>query len=220
MEILVVDDQEAVCECIAEKIQRSVDASYSLVVRPIFRLSDVASHFKQSPYPKLIMLDLDLGATRGLDTLKAFQSMISQLVPIGTEIDTAVAIFSGANFLSLEGANVLRRAMKDFGVKGIIPKNGQWKTMLIGLERFLNGETWLPDDLMKILLVSPQGGVRLTPRELEVASLVAKGLEDKEIAKELDLQHTTVRQIVSRILGKFDVGNRTKFALLYEKQSI
>ncbi len=53
----------------------------------------------------------------------------------------------------------------------------------------------------------------LTRRELEVLSLVAQGLENREIAKQLVVSEATVRTHVSNILGKLHLASRTQAAL-------
>ena len=50
----------------------------------------------------------------------------------------------------------------------------------------------------------------LTPREREVLHLLAQGLQNKEIARELVITERTVKFHVSSILGKLDAGNRTE----------
>lgn len=53
----------------------------------------------------------------------------------------------------------------------------------------------------------------LTDRELEVYSLVAQGLPNKEIAERLSLCLGTVKSHVSNILAKVQVNNRAQLAL-------
>jgi DNA-binding NarL/FixJ family response regulator len=53
----------------------------------------------------------------------------------------------------------------------------------------------------------------LTPRELEVLQLLARGLANKEIAHELSIGEKTVKTHVSNILGKLGVLSRTQAAL-------
>ncbi|MGF6598837.1 two-component system nitrate/nitrite response regulator NarL [Paraburkholderia sp. GAS448] len=221
MDILVVDDETSVCECVAEKIEREVaSSSYGpFTVVPLFRLSDIGDYFRNPPYPRLVILDLDLGVTRGIATLECFRDIVSRAVPQDSKVDTTVAIFSGTDFLSPTSFEILQRAVGEFGVRGIIPKNGKIARMLVGLERLLAGEDFVPIELVR-LLASPSSPSEkcskapngLTPREYEIAELVAEGLEDKVVAKRLGLQPGTVRQNVSRILQKFSVDNRTQLA--------
>ncbi len=49
----------------------------------------------------------------------------------------------------------------------------------------------------------------LTPREKEVLKLLARGLTDREIAKELVIAEATVKNHVSNILSKLGVPNRS-----------
>jgi DNA-binding NarL/FixJ family response regulator len=54
---------------------------------------------------------------------------------------------------------------------------------------------------------------RLTPRELEVLRLLARGQTNKEIAGELVLGLTTVKFHVEHIIAKLGVADRTQAAV-------
>lgn len=54
---------------------------------------------------------------------------------------------------------------------------------------------------------------KLTLRERQVATLVAQGRSNKEIAHELQLGYSTVKNYVSSILEKLDLRDRTQIAL-------
>jgi NarL family two-component system response regulator LiaR len=53
----------------------------------------------------------------------------------------------------------------------------------------------------------------LSQRELDVLSLVAKGLSNQEIADQLTIAEVTVRTHVSHILSKLHLANRVQAAL-------
>jgi two-component system, NarL family, response regulator LiaR len=53
----------------------------------------------------------------------------------------------------------------------------------------------------------------LTPREREVLALIARGMANKAIARELSLSEKTVKAHVSNILAKLGVSDRTQAAL-------
>jgi DNA-binding NarL/FixJ family response regulator len=55
---------------------------------------------------------------------------------------------------------------------------------------------------------------RLTERERQIARVVARGLSNTEIARELGMTETTVKAHVSRSLAKLGLANRVQIALL------
>jgi DNA-binding CsgD family transcriptional regulator len=57
---------------------------------------------------------------------------------------------------------------------------------------------------------------RLSPRQMEVLKLIAKGRSNLEIAQELGCQITTVKQHVSAILERLGLPSRTKAALYWK----
>ena len=56
---------------------------------------------------------------------------------------------------------------------------------------------------------------KLTPREYEIAGLIAQGLSNQEIAQRLTLETTSVRRYVSRILDKTGLRDRTQIAIAW-----
>jgi DNA-binding CsgD family transcriptional regulator len=59
----------------------------------------------------------------------------------------------------------------------------------------------------------PQGADELTPRQREVAALVADGLSNKEIARRLGLSMPTVRNYIEHIMARLGFASRTQIAL-------
>jgi DNA-binding NarL/FixJ family response regulator len=60
----------------------------------------------------------------------------------------------------------------------------------------------------------------LSPREHEVLQLMARGLQNKEIAAEPVISERTVKFHVSSILGKLGAGNRTEAVTMALQQGL
>jgi DNA-binding NarL/FixJ family response regulator len=65
---------------------------------------------------------------------------------------------------------------------------------------------------MSETLIQVNPSVELTPTELKVVQLVAKGLANKDIATQMNLSQRTVESHVSNMLGKTGLNNRTELA--------
>lgn len=72
-----------------------------------------------------------------------------------------------------------------------------------------------PHDDAAVAQQRPAPFACLTEREYEVARLVAKGLDNREIAATAFLSEGTVRNNISSILSKMDLKNRTQIAVAW-----
>jgi DNA-binding NarL/FixJ family response regulator len=67
---------------------------------------------------------------------------------------------------------------------------------------------------------SPERGVRLTPRELEVLSLLAEGLSNKLICRRLGISPGTVKIHVSRVLAELGVSSRLEAVVVGQRLGV
>ena len=67
------------------------------------------------------------------------------------------------------------------------------------------GQTALPDSSLT---------EKLSPREVEILGLIAQGATNQDIAAQLFLSEGTVRNYVSSIFAKLEVGDRTQAAVI------
>jgi DNA-binding NarL/FixJ family response regulator len=80
----------------------------------------------------------------------------------------------------------------------------------LGLERWLDAQT---EGAMRMYSDPGEPFQPLSKREMEVLSLVTRGLSNKEIAASLGISHQTVKNHVTAILRKLGVEDRTQAAI-------
>ena len=59
-----------------------------------------------------------------------------------------------------------------------------------------------------------------TPRQHQLIMLIGRGLQNKEIAKELNISESTVHAHVRNIMRKYNVHNRTQIAVRLTEQLV
>jgi DNA-binding NarL/FixJ family response regulator len=112
------------------------------------------------------------------------------------------------------------RALIDLGVAGYIPKSDSSAVILQAVRLVLAGGTYVPLRLLAHEAARPVPTVRtaapiptvagLTGRQQEVLALLARGLPNKLIARELGLSESTVKVHLLAIYRVLSVRNRTE----------
>jgi DNA-binding NarL/FixJ family response regulator len=62
-------------------------------------------------------------------------------------------------------------------------------------------------------VVNAQGNTLITPREEQVVALVAEGLSNRDVARELGLSEHTVKKYLFRIFDKLGISTRVELVL-------
>jgi DNA-binding NarL/FixJ family response regulator len=105
----------------------------------------------------------------------------------------------------------------------ILPRNAMPAEIVVSIEAVAAGLCVLPPDILAKLLTgrkppheaaSGEPFEALTSREIEVLAMLADGLGNKEIARQLDISDNTVKFHVSSIFGKLGATNRTEAVML------
>ena len=97
------------------------------------------------------------------------------------------------------------------GASGYLLKAAPQEEILAGIRSVARGEVALAPSIAAMLvgrLKTP--AVTLTPRETEVLGLVAQGLSNPAIAKQLFLSEATVKTHLLHAFEKLEVGDRTR----------
>jgi len=115
--------------------------------------------------------------------------------------------------VSADPADVLRVIAA--GASGYITKTADATALLDALGAVADGKTVFSPDLAGVArqvgVIAPEIAT-LTPRELEVLRLIARGLTYREVGEELFITTKTIETHMSHILGKLQLTNRHKLA--------
>jgi DNA-binding NarL/FixJ family response regulator len=97
------------------------------------------------------------------------------------------------------------------GVLGLLRKRAGQNILMECLREVAQHRLWVENDLSRQLLSTRN--VKLTKRERQLASLLAQGLKNKEIAYRLGITEGTVKVYLSRLYAKLGVNDRFDLAL-------
>ena len=140
--------------------------------------------------------------------------------------DTKAVILSSLNG-KLDQTKVLK-----LGATGIVGAHQKEEVLIRAIRQVAEGEVCLNKNLIAQLLGNENGSANgtngpngekknhglyendpLTERELEVIEVIAKGLTNKEISKELFISEATVRHHLSSIYSKLNVEDRLNLVI-------
>lgn len=150
------------------------------------------SALSRHPDIALVLLDIQLPGTRGLDGLRDIKIRYPALpVVVVSTIDHQASI----------------RQMQQLGADGFIAKTSSRTVMVRALRDVMAGGT---------VIIGGQEDDHtpsFSPRQLATLELMALGMSNKEIAAQLTISPATVREYVSDLLALFDCNNRTQTVL-------
>lgn len=161
--------------------------------------------------PDLVLMDVRMPEMDGLAATRAIKHRYPR---------TSVLVLT-----IHENQSYMLEALKA-GAAGYILKDAPRKELLGAIGRVLEGEATLSRQLSFQLLMQLAGEVEeapgvarfpdgetpysLTPRELEVLQLLARGYSNQKIAASLVVTVGTVKNHVQHIIAKLDVSDRTQ----------
>lgn len=162
--------------------------------------------------PDLLILDNGMPERSGLDVLRTLRSR--------GDNRPVVLLTGGLN-------DELAREAIQLAVNGIVIKATAPRDLLTCLESVVQGRRWLDQDVMQRVMeqaMSPDAPRDpfevLSGRERAVASLVRRGLRNKEIAGELGLTEGTVKVHLHKVFEKLAIRGRTELILLAQDRAL
>ncbi|MGH2582681.1 MAG: response regulator [Anaerolineales bacterium] len=207
--VVVVDDQAVV----REGLELILNADREIQVVGLADDGQSALDLVAAKKPDLVLMDLNMPGMNGIRATELIRRdhprvRVLVLTTFGEDEWLLDAVRAGADGYLLKGT---RRQEIIEAVKGTVagksyvdPEVGGKLLKQVGEAR--PAPTTFAHDL--------------SPREMDVLKLMAKGLSNREISARLHLTLGTVRNYVSEILAKLEVADRTQAALLAVKYGL
>lgn len=172
-------------------------------------LSSTFTFLRGAPETDIVFLDLTMPGNDGL----------SGLVECHHAFPNTIFVIVSAH----ESASLMSKAIQ-LGAGGFIPKSTPLTLITTAVAQILDGEIWLPEgvDCLSSEEDSETQGflarlALLTPHQLIVLKYMADGLLNKQIAYEMQISESTVKQHASAVLKKLNLINRTKAGVMYKQ---
>ena len=117
------------------------------------------------------------------------------------------------------------------GAHGVVSRDELFETLCECVRAVHQGQIWVRAEELHFLvdalvessprrILNAKGVALLTKQEQGVVRLVAEGLKNRDIARQLNLSENTVRNYVFRIFDKLGTSNRVELALYAFQQKM
>ena len=148
----------------------------------------------------VVLLDVRMPGTNGLDALERLRDRAPQAHVV---------------ILSMYGEPGYVRRAFELGASGYLLKSTSRQELLKALRSVADGRPYVQAELAgpfveDVTKRAPLPGSRLSAREREVLQLVADGLENKQIARELGVSEATVKTHLKAAFSSLGVESRAE----------
>jgi DNA-binding NarL/FixJ family response regulator len=198
---IVVDDHELFRGGLIQLLQ---DSAIDVVGEAA--LATTGIELTQELLPDVVLMDLNMPAMSGIEatqriTAAASLTRVLVLTVVADEESIMEALLAGAC--------------------GYLVKDAPVSEIVHGVRAAARGESLISPRVASKLVarlrrpatLEPEGRSTLTAREQEILELIARGMDNVEIAQTLFLSQHTVKNYVSSILVKLQVENRIQAAV-------
>jgi DNA-binding NarL/FixJ family response regulator len=198
--VFLVDDHPLVREWLSQLIQREDD----LAVCGEAEDTQEALHKIEQTKPDIVVADISLKNTHGLELVKDLQARLPSLPVL---------------VLSMHDESLYAERVLRAGAKGYITKQEATKKILQAVRQVLSGQIYISEKMASRMVHKMVLGradnqkspiERLTDRELEVFQLIGRGQGTRRIAADLHLGVKTVESYRARIKEKLKLEDGTQ----------
>ena len=199
--VMIVDDHEVVREGLRSLLRRRQELAV------VGEAGSVASAIKEArrTQPDVIIMDVRLPDGSGVEACREIraerpETKVIMLTSYADEEAVFASIMAGA--------------------VGYLLKQTSTKTLIEAIERAMKGESLLDPAVTQRVMERVRSGKQdedeelalLSEQERKILDLIATGMTNKEIGKEIFLSDKTVKNYVSSILSKLNLRRRSEAA--------
>lgn len=204
MKIILADDHALIRSGLRSEL---IGLSPSLSFVEAWDAGSLRAAIESNPDADLAMIDLGMPGMDGVRSIERLRADFPAL---------PLVVLSAS-----DDAERVRGVLRA-GAAGFIPKSAMVQLVLPALRLVLAGGQYVPPQLLEALAQEPKQAPRatvsggapaerlamLSPRQREVFDLLARGLSNKHIARELSISEGTVKSHVATIFDLLKVHNR------------
>jgi two-component system, NarL family, response regulator LiaR len=205
--VLIADDHAVVRQGLRTFLELQEDVE---VVADVADGEDAVAAARERS-PDVVLMDLVMPRVDGIEAIRRIRAE-----------RPATRVIALTSFLDDDKVFPAVRA----GAAGYLLKDVQPQELVRAIRTVYAGESLLHPAVTARLMAEvaergrPAARDQLTEREREVLGLIARGLSNKLIARELGIAEKTVKTHVSNLLGKLGVTDRTQAALLAVREGL
>jgi DNA-binding NarL/FixJ family response regulator len=201
--ILIVDDHPLFREGLRQLIEREPGLSVCGEAAEAAEALRLVGETK----PDLVIVDISLGNTSGIDLIKSLSAQDADLPLL---------------VVSMHDESLYTERAIRAGAMGYVMKHEPPKTVRKAIQRVLGGEMYLSERMAASLVAKLMRGggereetpvSRLSDREIEVFRLLGQGRGTRQIAQELNLTVATINSFRARIKEKLHLKTSTELLL-------
>jgi NarL family two-component system response regulator LiaR len=202
--VLIVDDHAVV----RQGLRLLLDAQSGITVVGEAADGPMAIQMARQLEPDVILMDLLMPGMNGIETMRHLQKL---------ELNSKVLVLTS----SLED-QLVKQALQA-GAHGYVLKASRAMELVQAIGRVAQGISALDPAAAQVLMHQVQGHdplETLTAREREVFDVMARGMNNAEIADHLSVSEATVRTHIANILDKLALRDRTQVTIYALKRGL
>lgn len=208
--VMIVDDHSMVREGLMHLLE--LEGEFKVVGEAGDGLEFLKKLKKVKPKPDILLLDINMPNMNGLEVLRALKEKKSKLKVLVLTVHNEV--------------EYLLKAI-DIGVNGYILKDSKLEELKEAINTVMSGEDYIQPSMIPALnrrkidmTLDNAKIINLTNREMDVLKLIAIGLNNREIARQLEISESTVKNHISSLFKKIGVTDRTQAAVFAIRNNI